>query len=107
MASCCCWFIQPAMAMRTTRKGSRTFVVLACKGYYAPGGRSVRIQIFQRDRISGHNDIACLSFITPDGEQREYWEHQTRSTTFGQHAVGTKRGTGGTAPGVPRFLRQS
>ena len=50
--------------------------------------------------------IACLSFITPDGEQREYWEHQTRSTTFGQHAVGTKRGTGGTAPGVPRFLRQ-
>ena len=41
--------------MRTNRKGSRTFVVLACKGHYASGGRSVRIQIFQRDRISGHN----------------------------------------------------
>jgi hypothetical protein len=59
MASCCCWFIQPAIAMRTNRKGSRTFVVLASKGYYAPGGRSVRIQIFQRDRISGHNEVAA------------------------------------------------
>src|SRR5215471_18483840 len=69
MASCCCWFIQPAIAMRTNRKGSRTFVVLACKGYYAPGGRSVRLQIFQQDRISGRNEIAGLraGVVTPYG----------------------------------------
>ena len=51
--------VKPLSANRiSANHRSRTFVVLACKGYYAPGGRSVRIRIFQRDRISGHNALA-------------------------------------------------
>src|SRR5215472_7312536 len=80
--------------MRTNRKGSRTFVVLACKGHYAPGGRSVRLQIFQRDRISGRNgiwaggDASTIVRVTLISNWNEIASYKPQLCTRGAAALG-------------------